>query len=91
MPNPTVRKLVTGPIEDFDVFEFRNFSTDDPSDPKWGAWSRAYEYEWVLQTLEKLGAKPRTKDSKASTVHNTSWGFEGWTLYLPQRIQRCIG
>ena len=71
MANRKERKLVTGPIEDFDVLEFRNFSTDDPSDPKWGAWSRAYEYEWVLNTLEKLGAKP------GNTVHNTSWGFEG--------------
>ena len=65
------RQLVTGPIEDFDVLEFKNFSTDDQSDPKWGAWSRAYEYEWVLNNLKRLGA------TSGSTVHNTSWGFEG--------------
>ncbi len=71
---PSVQRIpcdTTKPIEDFDVLEFRNFSTDDPFDAKWGAWSRVYEYKWVLQTLEKLGANSK------STVHNTSWGFEG--------------
>lgn len=71
---PSIQRIpcdTTKPIEDFDVLEFRNFSTDDPFDAKWGAWSRAYEYEWVLLTLKKLGANSK------STVHNTSWGFEG--------------
>jgi len=71
---PSVQRIpcdITKPIEDFDVLEFRNFSVEDPSDTTWGAWSRVYEYEWVLLTLEKLGAESN------STVHNTSWGFEG--------------
>lgn len=38
---------------------------------KWKAWSRIYEYEWVLNSLKKLNI------NKNAFIHNSSWGFEG--------------
>jgi hypothetical protein len=54
-----------------EVIEFRFLTTDDNSDTKYGAWSRVYEYPFVLNKLKELGA------NKNSLIHNTSWGYEG--------------
>ena len=56
------------------VIEFRFLQTDEATDLKYEAWSRIYEYPYVLNTLKKLGA------SDKSSIHNTSWGFAGCHL-----------
>jgi hypothetical protein len=53
------------------VIEFRYLTRNDMFDKKYIAWSRIYEYPYVLNMLKKLGA------TKKSTIHNSSWGFEG--------------
>lgn len=54
-----------------EVVEFRFISLDEQYDKKYEAWSRIYEYPLVLTKLRELGA------TSASTIHNSSWGFEG--------------
>jgi hypothetical protein len=54
-----------------EVKEFRFLNIADTCDTKFEAWSRIYEYPYVLETLKKLGATPE------SLIHNTSWGFDG--------------
>jgi hypothetical protein len=53
------------------VIDFRYISRNDLFDKKYIAWSRIYEYPYVLNMLKKLGA------NENSMIHNTSWGFEG--------------
>ena len=53
------------------VIEFRYLTRNDVFDKKYIAWSRIYEYPYVLNMLKKLGA------NKNSMIHNTSWGWEG--------------
>lgn len=53
------------------VVEFKFLTLDNRSDSKYEAWSRMYEYPYMLDTLAKLGA------NETSQIHNTSWGFEG--------------
>ena len=53
------------------VTEFRYITRNDLFDKKYIAWSRIYEYPYVLNMLKKLGA------TEKSSIHNTSWGFEG--------------
>ncbi len=38
---------------------------------KWDFWSRVYEYELVLNNLEKYGC------TSSSDIHNTCWGWQG--------------
>jgi hypothetical protein len=54
-----------------EVVEYRFLTTNDKYDLNYPWWSRAYEYPFVLEQLQKLGA------STSSKIHNTSWGFEG--------------
>ena len=54
-----------------EVKEFRFLNIADTCDTKYEAWSRIYEYPYVLETLKKLGA------TSESLIHNTSWGFSG--------------
>lgn len=58
------------------VIEFRYLTRNDVFDKKYIAWSRIYEYPSVLNMLKKLGA------TKKSTIHNSSWGFEGCHVHL---------
>ena len=53
------------------VIEFKYLTRNDLFDKKYVAWSRIYEYPYVLNMLTQLDA------NKNSTIHNTSWGFEG--------------
>ncbi len=54
-----------------EVKEFRFLNLTDIYDKQFEAWSRIYEYPYVLRTLEQLGSTP------SSLIHNTSWGFTG--------------
>jgi len=53
------------------VLEFKYLTRNDLFDKKYVAWSRIYEYPYVLNMLTQLGA------NENSTIHNTSWGWEG--------------
>lgn len=53
------------------IVEFRYLTRDDLFDKKYSAWSRIYEYPYVLNKLKQLNA------NEISMIHNTSWGFEG--------------
>lgn len=53
------------------VIEFKYLTRTDLFDKKYVAWSRIYEYPYVLNMLTQLGA------NENSTIHNTSWGWEG--------------
>ena len=53
------------------IQEFRYLTTDDIYDLKYEAWSRIYEYPFVLNSLKKLGATQHSK------IHNSSWGYMG--------------
>jgi len=53
------------------VLEFKYLARNDLFDKKYVAWSRIYEYPYVLNMLTQLGA------NENSTIHNTSWGWEG--------------
>ena len=53
------------------VLEFKYLTRNDLFDKKYVAWSRIYEYPYVLNMLTQLGA------DENSMIHNTSWGFEG--------------
>lgn len=55
------------------VVEFKYFSKDDECDTKRLAWSRIYEYDWVLKQLLSLWIKE-------PLIHN-SWCW-GWTIHL---------
>lgn len=53
------------------IKDFRYLTRDDKFDNKYIAWSRIYEYPYVLNMLKNLGA------NNNSMIHNTSWGFQG--------------
>jgi glycosyltransferase involved in cell wall biosynthesis len=55
--------------KEINPLEFRFLSLNDRYDVKHQAWSRIYEYPYVLDTLVRLGA------NKTSTIHNTCWGY----------------
>lgn len=53
------------------VLEFKYLTRNDLFDKKYVAWSRIYEYPYILNMLIQLGA------NENSMIHNTSWGFQG--------------
>ena len=63
-----------------EVKEFRFLTTEDNCDTNYEAWSRIYEYPYVLNVLEKLGA------NKDSSIHNSSWGFEGCHVMFKDKL-----
>jgi SAM-dependent methyltransferase len=78
------------PIEDFAVLDFSGFSTTDPANAKWQAWSRVYEYEWVLKVIDELEDKSVDKPYPTS-IHNTSWGFEGCHVDFKEELDSLGG
>jgi hypothetical protein len=54
-----------------EILEFNFFNKMDDVNLKYSWWSRIYEYDWVIKSIEKL-----TNDINVK-IHNTSWGFEG--------------
>jgi hypothetical protein len=53
------------------IIDFRYLTRSDLFNKKYLAWSRIYEYPYVLNVLKELDA------DATSIIHNTSWGFEG--------------
>lgn len=70
---------------DFEVLDFRLLSADDPFDLKWIWWSRIYEYEYVLNAIDKYSR------SSAPSIHNTSWGFQGVHIDFKEELERRYG
>lgn len=63
-----------------EIIDFRFLTTDDNYNAKWDCWSRVYEYEYILNKLKELGA------SSTSTIHNSSWGFEGCHVTFKEQL-----
>jgi len=73
--------VYSGGIQKFkNVIDFRFLTMEDEYNTKYLWWSRIYEYPYVLNMLNKLGA------TKSSTIHNTSWGFEGVHVFFKDDI-----
>jgi len=60
----------------FKVIDFRFAKATDTHDDKYsqaGAWSRLFEYPYVIDFIKMH----KLKDFSIPEIHNTSWGFEG--------------
>lgn len=79
-------------MNNFKVIDFRFANSNDEFDKKFeqeGAWSRIYEYKYVIDFImwNKL------KDLSIPEVHNTSWGFEGIHVIFRDELDKlgkCI-
>lgn len=63
-------------MKNFNVIDFRFADTNDTFSEKYiqeGAWSRPYEYKYVIDFI----VKNTLNNVINSKIHNTSWGFEG--------------
>lgn len=63
-------------MKNFKVIDFRFVNITDNYDEKYkqdGAWSRIYEYEYVINFIKWN----KLKNFSIPEIHNTSWGFEG--------------
>lgn len=60
-------------MKNFKVIDFRFAGIDDTFDLKYRAWSRIYEYKYVLDFIKNQICK----DLTMPLIHNTSWGYEG--------------
>ncbi len=63
-------------MNDFKIIDFKFAKSNDMFDEKFkqeGAWSRIYEYKYVIDFIRWN----RLKDLTIPEIHNTSWGFEG--------------
>jgi len=63
------------------LLEFRKLTTKDIYDNSYDpAWSRTYEYPWVINVIQKYC------DSSA-LIHNSSWGFEGVHVIFKDAVE----
>lgn len=60
-------------VGNFEVIDFRFAKFTDNHDLKYKAWSRIYEYQYVIDFIKMN----KFKDFSVSEIHNSSWGFEG--------------
>lgn len=63
-------------MENFKIIDFKFAKSTDKFDSKYqqsGAWSRVYEYIYVIDFIK--GKK--IKDFSIPKIHNSSWGYEG--------------
>ena len=61
-------------MKNFKIIDFRFAETTDTHDLKYSAWSRIYEYPYVIDFIKLNKIK---SDIENIQIHNTSWGFEG--------------
>lgn len=59
-------------VGNFEVIDFRFAKATDNYNLKYKAWSRIYEYQYVIDFIKMN----KYKDFSISEIHNTSWGFE---------------
>jgi SAM-dependent methyltransferase len=64
------------------IIDFRFLKVSDCAESKWTAWSRVYEYEYVLNKIKELGG------NNTSKIHNTSWGFTGCHVLFKEELDR---
>jgi len=59
-----------------EILEFKYFSTNDPYDVKWEAWSRVYEYPFVIKWLQTIKLENHGEEWDYPRIHNTGcwWG-----------------
>jgi SAM-dependent methyltransferase len=57
-------------MNSFNVVDFRFAKSTDDFDLKYRAWSRIYEYQYVLDFI-------RNTQIESPNIHNSSWGYEG--------------
>ena len=72
-------------IKNFEILLFRYCSKDDLSDTLYSdgfAWSRPYEYKFVLDKIRDLTNTPNPK------IHNTSWGFQGVHVIFKNELDK---
>lgn len=60
-------------MKNFEIVDFRFADVDDNYDLKYDAWSRIYEYPYVIDFIKWNMLKNMEKPK----IHNSSWGFEG--------------
>lgn len=60
-------------MKKFEVIDFRFAEITDKFDIKYSAWSRVYEYKYVIDFIKEH----KYNDFIIPEIHNTSWGFEG--------------
>lgn len=63
-----------------DILELRWLTLQDLVNTGYIDWSRIFEYPYVLNTLERLGATPE------SSIHNSSWGFKGSHVMFKEKL-----
>ena len=79
-------------MKDFEVLTFRFADSTDNFDAKYiqaGAWSRPYEYFFVIDFIRWN----MLKNMKKPEIHNTSWGFEGIHVTFRDeldKIGKCV-
>lgn len=61
----------------FIVNEFRWLTINDPHMAEFNNWSRPYEYNWILQKLQKINNK---------SIHNTCCGTQPIHLQFAQKL-----
>jgi len=63
-------------MKNFKIIDFRFAEATDEHDVKYnqiGAWSRLFEYPYVINFIKMN----KLKGFDITEIHNTSWGFEG--------------
>ena len=63
-----------------EIIDFRFLTILDNYDIMYDAWSRIYEYPYVLNMLINLGANENSK------IHNSSFGFEGCHILFKNKL-----
>jgi len=70
-------KLKKYVMENITVVDFKFAQSNDEYDEKYiqdGAWSRPYEYKYVIEFIKNSYISGEIEPPK---IHNSSWGFEG--------------
>ncbi len=79
-------------MNNFEVIDFRFAKTSDVYDLLYkqeGAWSRIYEYKYVIDFM----SKHINNTESGLAIHNSSWGFEGIHILFRNalnKIGKCI-
>lgn len=71
-------------MNDYKIIEFRYLNIEDRIDNTYNdghAWSRIYEYPFVLDCLRKYA-------NAESLVHNSSWGYQGVHVTFKEELDK---
>jgi hypothetical protein len=76
-------------MKNFKVIDFRFAEVTDNYNLKYSAWSRIYEYPYVIEFI-KLNM---LKNIEKPKIHNASWGFEGVHIIFRDELDtigKCV-